>query len=116
MIELTVKEYLKSVLNVPVEMEKPDGKKEFVLIEKTGSGQKNFVNKATIVIQSWSDSLYKASELNEKVKEAMIGDNEHKKGIIEFTEVSKCSLNTDYNYTDTKTKSYRYQAVFDLVF
>lgn len=32
------------------------------------------------------------------------------------TDISKAKLNSDYNYTDTTTKSYRYQAVYDLVF
>ena len=53
--------------------------------------------------------MYNAAKLNEEVKDAM-------EKIIEYTEISKCSLNSDYNFTDTKTKSYRYQAVFDLVF
>jgi len=35
--------------------------------------------------------------------------------IADESEVCKCSLNSDYNFTDTATKKYRYQAVFDLV-
>jgi len=111
MIELTVLNYLKSVLDVPVVMEKPTGNvDEFVLIEKTGSRVDNYcINRATFALQSWSTSLYNAASLNEDVKQAM-------DKIIESTDVSKSQLNSDYNFTDTTTKSYRYQAVYDLVF
>ena len=30
--------------------------------------------------------------------------------------VSRAALNTDYNYTDTVTKRYRYQAVYDFIY
>lgn len=30
--------------------------------------------------------------------------------------ISKCTLNSDYNYTDTARKKYRYQAVYDIVY
>ena len=36
--------------------------------------------------------------------------------LADLDEVSACRLNSDYNFTDTTTKHYRYQAVFDLVF
>ena len=35
--------------------------------------------------------------------------------IIELDDISRCELNTDYNYTDTARKKYRYQAVYDIV-
>ena len=115
MIELTVLNFLKSqniggvVENVFMEKPQKQDLEEFILIEKTGSEKVNHINRATIAIQSWSRSMYNAAKLNEEVKDAM-------EKIIEYTEISKCSLNSDYNFTDTKTKSYRYQAVFDLVF
>lgn len=39
MIEAIVRNYLKSALNVPVELEKLTKAEEYVLIEKTGSGK-----------------------------------------------------------------------------
>lgn len=51
--------------------------------------------------------MYLAAELNEKVKSAM-------DEIVELDEVTRCELNSDYNYTDTSRKKYRYQAVFDI--
>ena len=47
--------------------------------------------------------------LNEAVKAAV-------EAAIELPEISSVQLNSDYNYTDTATKRYRYQAVFDFVY
>lgn len=109
MIEQTVRDYLEEKLNIPVRMEEEANlPKEYVVIEKTGSGQTNHIKRATLAIQSYSDSLYQAASLNEQVKEAM-------EKIIEMDDISRCELNNDYNYTDTARKKYRYQAVFDIV-
>lgn len=108
MIEKIIRDYLDDRLDVPVYMEEQNKEKKYVLIEKTGGGEENYLKKPILAIQSYSDSLYGASELNEKVKDIM-------KNCIELDEICKCSLNSDYNYTDTKTKKYCYQAVFNIV-
>ena len=51
--------------------------------------------------------MHDAALLNEEVKDVV-------EGLIELDDISGISLNSDYNYTDTETKSYRYQAVFDI--
>ncbi len=109
MIEKIVLDYLNETLNVNAYMEIPnENETSFVVIEKTGSGERNHIFDATIAVQSYGETLYEAALLNEEVKTAM--DN-----IIELDEVCSCDLNSDYNFTDTTTKQYRYQAVFDLV-
>lgn len=110
MIELIVYEYLKSELSVPVFTEKPDEQiEEYVLIEKTGSSEEDYIMNAMVIIQSYSNSLYGAASLNEKVKEKM-------RHIVSLKEISSVKINSDYNFTDTRTKQYRYQAVFDLFY
>lgn len=110
MIEKKVLDYLKTVLSVPVYPEKPDTAPErYVLIEKTGGSCENFVHSDTIAIQSYAESLFEASKLNEEVKKAM-------NNIINLDSIGKSKLNTDYNYTDTVKKKYRYQAVYDLTY
>ena len=110
MIEKEVLDYLNNVLDVPVYMEKPEKEPtEYVLIEKTGSSGENLIYSATFALQSYADSLYLAAELNEKVKKAM-------DDIIVLDTISDSKLNTDYNFTDTTKKKYRYQAVYDLWF
>lgn len=115
MIEITVLDYLNSVLDVPVSMEKPtNNPKEYVVIEKTGTDNENHIYSAMFAVQSYAKSMYEASSLNEKVKEAMIGNGFSSYGITAHTDISKCRLNSDYNFTDTTTKEYRYQAVFEV--
>ena len=109
MVEKTIKDYLQTSLGIPVRIEEEDNLgNEYVLIEKTGSGAEDHIKRATLAIQSYSMSLYGAAELNERVKEAM-------EKSIELDDICRCDLNSDYNYTDTSRKKYRYQAVFDIV-
>lgn len=109
MIEQIVRDYLEEQLGIPVRMEEEAGlPEEYIVVEKTGSGQTNHIKRATLAVQSYSSSLYQAASLNERVKEAM-------EKIIEMDDISRCELNNDYNYTDTARKKYRYQAVFDIV-
>lgn len=108
MIETIVKEYLDEKLYCPVYLEhKSDPPTRYVIFEKTGSSKANFVETATIAIQSYAESLYEACELNSIVKLAM-------EGIITRPEVAGVHLISDYNFTDTTTKKYRYQAVYNL--
>lgn len=115
MIEITVLNYLlgKSLSvdnNVFCEVPEKDIPKEYVLIEKTGSNRINRIDQAMITIQSISqESLLDAMKLNEEVKEAM-------DEIVELPEIFRCELNSDYNFTNTRTKEYRYQAVFNLFY
>lgn len=110
MIEQQISNYLAGQLSVPICMEVPaNPSASFVLIEKTGSGRTNHINSATIALQSWAPTLYEAAALNEQVKAAMdrMPDTE---------DVGRTELNTDYDYTDTATKRYRYQAVYDITY
>lgn len=112
MIEKIILDYLNSKLSVPAYMEIPEEKnrpKRFVLLEKTSGGEENHISSAILAIQSYAESLYEAAVLNEAVKAAM-------REAIVLNTVSKAKLNTDYNFTDTTKKQYRYQAVYDLVY
>ena len=53
--------------------------------------------------------MYEAAKLNEELKEAIFKLRWSK-------EVGGVKLNSDYNFTDTRTKKYRYQAVFDITY
>lgn len=111
MIEEIVLQYLNKALNVPVYMEIPQSTSSdsFVIIEKTGGSRENYINSATFALQSYGETKYLAATLNEKVKAAM-------DRIIELNSILKSEYNTDYDYTDTTKKKYRYQAVYDLVY
>ena len=111
MIETIILEYLSPLVGAPVYMEvPPDPPAAYVIVEKVGGRKDEHIDRATVALQSCStESLYRAACLNEAAKRAM-------EAITELPDVSRCRLNSDYNFTDKKTKTYRYQAVFDLIF
>ena len=110
MIEKTILDYLNSALSVPAYMEGPRKTPEsYVLIEKTGSSESNHIKEATLAVQSIAPTLYEAATLNETAKAALDGS-------IGLAEVARARCNSDYNFTDTTTKSYRYQAVYDITY
>ena len=107
MIEKTIYDYLNTLDGVKVFTEIPkDFPGNFYLIEKTGDMRENHINRATIAIQSYGETLYDAMVLNDSLKGYMLD------GLISLDTISGVKLNSDYNYTDTSTKRYRYQAVF----
>jgi len=108
MIELIVKNYLSTKLEIPIVFEHQKNlPKEFILIQKTSGTRENFLNSSTIAIQSYGASMFDAAKLNEKIKNLMYD-------LITTSDVSSVKLNSDYNFTDTETKRYRYQAIFDI--
>ena len=120
MVEKIVLDYLTTALvetvgsssvAIPVYMEVPGQPvpEKYVVIEKTGSAKINHIPTANIAVQSCADTLYKAAELNELVKAKM-------EDLITLNAIGACRLDTDYNFTDTSTKTYRYQAVFRITY
>lgn len=107
-IEEVVRDYLDEQLTVPVLLQRTQKMTvPYVMIQKTGGGQTNRINSATIAVQSYGASIHVAADLNTQVKAAM-------DDIVELSEVSSVSLNSDYNFTDEERDEYRYQAVFEL--
>lgn len=108
MIEKIILDALTEMLDVPVHMEIPErAPARFVVIEKTGSGCEDLLYESTFAFQSYAGCLLEAAALNEEVKTAAFRLPERK-------EISAARLNSDYNFTDTASKRYRYQAVFDI--
>lgn len=109
MIEKTILDYLTAALDVPVVLElMPNMTAPFVVIERTSGGEQNHIKTAMIAVQSYGETLFRACSLNESVKDAMAGLP------VGAPNVFMCRLNSDYNFTDTTSKRYRYQAVFDV--
>jgi len=108
MIELIIKDFLDNRLSVDCFLEKQEKMPQsYVIFEKTGSSKRNHLPSSTFAFQSYAPSMYEAAKLNEDVKSVV-------ESLIELDDISKVSLNSDYNFTDTQTKEYRYQAVFDI--
>lgn len=118
MIEKTILRYLEAALDVPVLMELPEVPSEafpewpdrFVIIEKVGLSRTNHVSRASVAVQSYSMSrLEDAAILDEAVRTAL-------ESIPELPEIGAARLESNYNFTDTRTKRYRYQCVYDFYF
>ena len=110
MIETIVLDYLSSVLPEPCSLEVPERPPaRFVVLEKTGSSRENYINTASFAVQSYAPSLFEAAELNERVKAAM-------DDLILLPDIFSAKLDSDYNFTDTATKQYRYQAVYNITY
>lgn len=118
MIEQIVLDYLTEHIDVPVFMELPEipsGEfptlpERFILLEKVGGGQTDHIDSGSIAVQSYSlNSLYEAASLDEEMRTAMCG-------ILELDDICGVRLASNYNHTDTRTKRYRYQSVFDFNF
>ena len=117
MIETIIYNYMTQNLGVAAYMEKPQALPtvstsnptpyRFVVIEKTGGNESNFINRAVIAIQCYAESLYQAAALAELVNAKM-------ENLPSLATVASCRLNNSYNFTDTNAKQYRYQSVFEV--
>ena len=103
-------DFLSDALDVPVSGDIPDAMPEsFVTLEQTGSRTENYLYHPTLAVQSWASSRADASALNEKVKAAMAR-------AIEQPQISRCQLDTDYNFPELEMKHPRYQAIFEITY
>lgn len=83
---------------------------DYIVIERTNTGERDHIDTAVLAVQSISpSSMYNAAALSHRAAAAM-------RRMIELRNVSRAVLENEYNYTDTRTKEYRYQAVIDLVY
>ena len=110
LIERLLYEHLCAVQTVPVYMEKPANPPEsFYLVEKTGGDESNQVRYADFAIQSYAPSLFQAATLDETLVDYV-------KSLQEDPGVASVHHNSSYNFTNTQTKEYRYQSVYEVVY
>ena len=104
--------YLSEKTGLPVSNTKEAGRtsEEYILVQRTNGSRVNKIDSRTYAIQSISSiSKLRAAEIDETVVEAMeLYENE--------PYISKCGLNSDYDFTDANTKEFRYQSVYDIVY
>ena len=107
MIAKDLLDYLGEALSVGAYMESPEELTNYLLLDQTGSSRNDHIITTTIAVQSYAPSLYEAMVLNESVKAAM-------EGFAQLANVTRVELDTDYNFTNTVTKQYRWQAVYNI--
>lgn len=111
MIETIVRNHLTSLLPFPVYLERPETRPDrYAVIENTGGNESNFILSATIVVHTYGATMRDAAEMAWEVKHAM-------DKITGLNDVSACRVETaPMNWTDTTTKTYRYRAVYQLIY
>lgn len=111
MIEKIIISYLGSVMNINVYAERPENPpEEYILIQRTSRDRENWITSDMIVVQSISSlSKLRAATINDELERAM-------RDLTDLENISRCKLNSSYDFTDTETKEYRYQAVFDITY
>ena len=102
--------YLGDNVDVGVFAERPKSSElspSYILIEKLGGGKEDHVRNASIAIQSVAPTMLEAIKLNELVLACM-------PKMYGYPGIVSIAYDTDYNFTDTSTKEYRYQALYDI--
>lgn len=111
MIETIIKNFIDDNLNYPASMEKPGNvTAPCFVIEKLGGSRDEQIDIATVAVQTYAPSMYLAASTSEMMINAMLNDFEA------LPEITKVELNSSYNFPDTNTKHYRYQAVFEIYY
>lgn len=109
-LEEKIIRFLTAELDVPVYAERPETPDpSYVLIERTGESQTNWIRLATVAVQTYGKSMLAAAGLCESVIAAM-------RNLPTVVNISSCRLNSAYNFTDPETREYRYQAVFNIAY
>lgn len=107
MILTDLLQFLNDHLNVEAYAEAPEELTDYVLIEQTASSRSNHIITTTIAIQSYGSSLLDAMNLNSEVETVM-------EQFLTLDNITRVELETDYNFTNTTTKQYRWQAVYNI--
>ena len=90
-----------------ISVENSQGQRQTVL-EKTGTSRTDQITTSTFAVQSWAPTILDAAQLNEQAKAAM-------DALPARQGIGSARLENDYNFTDTATHRYRYQAVYRVV-
>lgn len=111
-IEAKVIAFLSEALTESVSAEVPHGPpSSYVVVERTGGGDEpdGHLKRATLAIRSCAATLAGAMGLSERVRGRM-------RLLPTLPRVFRCQCTREYNFSDTRTKERRYQAVFDILY
>ena len=112
MIETILLSALEEATGCPAYMEQPEDKPErYFVLERTGGGERGAEQRsATVAVQSYGPTMLDAAALNEQVLDIMSEIQYRENTII------SCEVNSTYNFTDTRKKERRYQAVYHITY
>ena len=108
MIELKILDFVEAALLVPVSTEIPaNPDPRFVVLTLSGMGRENYLESANLIADSYAESKLEAAKLNAQVKTVL-------DRLDTLNDISGVHLVSDYPLTDTGSKRYRYQAVYEV--
>ena len=111
MIEVDIKKFIDDNFDYPAFMERPGTATDtFFIIEKVSGSRKEQIDFARVAVQTYAPSMYLAASLCEQLNDYMLNE------FIRLENISSVDLNSTYNYTDTTTKKYRYQSLFEIYY
>lgn len=110
MIEVTLRNYLETNLDIPVLMEHPQNPPaKFVLMQVADGGQTNHIDMATFFVTAYANSLYEAAELREEIKTYLLDS-------ISISGITKATLGQDQAGTDSANHTYYYNLAFNFYY
>lgn len=83
-------------------------KPPYVTVERVGGPGDRFVDRPSVVVQSWGATKAKAEALSREVDKVIL------EGLADGRFITSCSRNSLIDYPDSKDRP-RYQAVYDIV-
>lgn len=108
MIETTIIAYLNANLTVYVGGEIPDKPPlRYVVVQKKGGERVNRIDTALFQFDAYAESLAAAAALCKDVM-AVVED------MTDLDDICSCEYGGDFNATDTASKRYRYQAMYNI--
>ena len=111
MIEVAIRDYLAEKIDpIPVLMEQPKRPPiEYVLLRLVDSGVVNKVDAATFFVTVRSDTLYKAAQLRDSVKDALFD-------AITEDYITSSTLGGESAQTDSANNVYQYELTFNFYY
>lgn len=82
----------------------------YFVVEITAGGERSHLRNATVAVSSYGATMTEAASASSDVLIPRM------RLLAELPAVTHCGLNSDSNFTDTATKRYRYQAVFEITY
>jgi len=79
---------------------------EFYVIDRIGGSSNRSYDTSTIAIQSYAKTKYRAAKNDEAMRKCILE-------MVSLDNILNVELNSFYDYTDTNTKNFRYQSVFE---
>ena len=110
MIEADVRDYLLTKVNVPVYLDAPKvTPNAYIKVFRNGTSGTRFLESALFTFHCIASTLLESAALSEQLKEAMYD-------MPSVPKISKVELNAETDWTDTATREYRYQSVYEITY